>query len=1060
MTTSGFSVYDASAGSGKTYTLVKEYLKIILGHPSDDAFKAVLAITFTNKAAKEMKTRIVEALVSFVENNLENPSPLLVEIAKTLKKPPQSVKDKANRVLRSLLHNYTAFEVSTIDTFTVKIIRTFANDLQLAQAFEIELDTDRLYQLAIDELLRDIGKDALLTDFLIEFVLQEIENDKNWDVSKQLLDVIKKLENENDQAHFAKLTKKILPDFLKLIRLVSDKIKSSKTELKSKAQEALNLIEDNGLVHGDFSRGSLPNYFLKIISNPSDITFTSVWQIEIDTTPFYTKAQKENIKSIIDDIRPKLIEYFNLTMRLVLSLRLCENIYKNIRPMAVLNKVNQHYKNLKAELQLVTLPEANSLIWEQVRNQPVPFIYERMGQRYKHFFIDEFQDTSQRQWQNLIPLLDHTLSNFDSQNQNGSVLLVGDAKQSIYRWRGGNPEQFIDLGNGKSPFPHSIPEKHALDTNYRSLFEIVDFNNRFFTHIASFLENEAYKNLYLNGNHQKSNGTDGGFVSIDFLTAKNETEREKIYPPCILDRIREITNQGFQASDICILVRKRKYGTLIANHLIENGVQVISEENLLLSSNPETAFLADWLKLLHQPKNSEVLLNLLEFWAFHRLEQDEDKHAFIASHLHFTGSELFQKLTNTTDLQTFERLKALSLYDCAEQLVSSFNLCESPNAYVRFLLDEIHLFSIQNGSNLSEFLEWWEVKNEVLSLSASEAGNGIRIMTIHKSKGLEFPVVIYPYADLNYTENRDKEWIHLPDSVTNTGLSSSIIQTGLPEDEWLGFETMRINFSKPFASDYPEFSDLLAERINKATLDNFNISYVAQTRAVEQLYILTDAKTNTDKTGNTFSDLYISYLKEIGAWREDQNRYVFGKPGKTKSDKAQKEVCQDLWLNRNTQTQLVTIATKASRLWDSPQQEAIEKGNLLHLLLAEIHLIEDVPTAVEKAITEGWLEPKLKTEVFEKLHKVVLHPLLKVYFDSKVKVLNEQSLISANGELLRPDRIVINPDSKVVLIDYKTGRKKPEYQAQIARYAHTLTEMGFTVEKSLLVYLGDEVEVV
>jgi ATP-dependent exoDNAse (exonuclease V) beta subunit len=602
MAASGFSVYDASAGSGKTYTLVKEYLKIILGHPSDDAFKAVLAITFTNKAAKEMKTRIVEALVSFAKNDLENPSPLFVEVAETLKKNLTSLKDKAHRVLQSLLHNYTAFEVSTIDTFTVKIIRTFANDLRLAQAFEIELDTDRLYQLAIDELLSGIGKDDLLTKFMVEFVLQEVENDKNWDVSKQLLDVIKKLENENDQAHFAKLTEKTLPDFLKLIRLVSDRIKSSQKNLTSKAQDALDLIEESGLVHGDFSSGYLPKHFLKIISDPSKVDFTAKWKNEIETTAFYSKAQKENIKSIIEDIRPKLIEYFNLTKQIVLSLRLYENILKNIRPMAVLNNLSQHYKDMKAELQLVTLPEANSLIWEQVRNQPVPFIYERMGQKYKHFFIDEFQDTSQRQWQNLIPLLDHALSNFDAQNQNGNVLLVGDAKQSIYRWRGGYPEQFIDLGNGKSPFPHSIPEKFALDTNYRSLFEIVDFNNRFFTHIASFLENEAYKNLYLNGNHQKSNSANNGLVSIDFLTAKNETEREEIYLPCILDRVREITNQGFQASDICILVRKKKYGTLIANYLTENGLQVISEENLLLSNNPETAFLADWLKLLHQPE--------------------------------------------------------------------------------------------------------------------------------------------------------------------------------------------------------------------------------------------------------------------------------------------------------------------------------------------------------------------------------------------------------------------------------------------------------------------------
>lgn len=1042
MAVSGFSIYDASAGSGKTYALVKEYLKIVLGHPSNDAFKSVLAITFTNKAAKEMKTRIVEALVSFTKEDLENRGSLFVEIGNILKISPQSLREKAARVLRSLLHNYTAFEVSTIDTFTVKIIRTFANDLRLAQAFEIELDTDRLYQLAIDELLRDIGKDDLLTKFMVRFVLQEVENDKNWDVAQQLFKVIQKLENENDQTHFAKLSEKTLPDFLKLIDLVSGKINILKKNIEAAAQKALDLIEQCGLIHADFSGSYLPKHFLKIISDPSSVDFIAQWKNEIGTTAFYSKAQKEHVKSIIDDIRPQLMDYFNQTKQQILLLRLYKNIHLNIHPMAVLNKVNQHYKDLKAEQQLVTLPEANSLIWEQVRNQPVPFIYERMGQRYRHFFIDEFQDTSQRQWQNLIPLLDHSLSNYDSQNQNGSVMLVGDAKQSIYRWRGGYPEQFIDLGNGKSPFPHSLPEKYSLDTNYRSLFEIIDFNNKFFTHIASFLENETYKNLYLSGNHQKSNAPEGGMVSIDFLSAKNESERDEIYPSRIVELIGEITGQGFRASDICILIRKKKYGTVIANFLTEKGIQVISEENLLLSNNPETSFLADWLKLLHQPENREVLLNLLEYWAFHRLGQNEDKHAFIESHLHFTTPELFQKLTNADDNQAFENLKALSLYDCAEQLVSSFNLCESPNAFVRFLLDEIHLFSIQNGPILSGFLTWWELKKEVLSLSASEADNGIRIMTIHKSKGLEFPVVIYPYADSNYTENKDKEWIDLP------------------EEDWLGFETARINFSQTFAADYPKFSEVLRKRINQITLDNFNVCYVAQTRAAEQLYILTDAKTNTEKTGNTFSDLYISYLKQIGVWREDKNRYVFGTPEKIKPHKARNEVCPDIWLYRNAQTRLVTIATKASRLWDSPQEGAIEKGNLLHLLLAEIHFSEDVPIAIEKALSEGWLDPKLKEEVSDMLNSVVRHPQLKTYFETNQKVLNEQTLISANGALLRPDRIVISSGNRAVLIDYKTGQKKPEYQTQIAQYAQTLTEMGFAVEKSLLVYLGDEVEVV
>ena len=613
--TSTFQVYNASAGSGKTFTLVKQYLKVLLTSSDLFMFQKVLAITFTNKAAGEMKARVLFYLEEFAEGS---ESDLFKNILSETNLDSTIIQERSKKILEAILKNYAAFSITTIDSFTHKIIKSFAFDLGLSLNFEVEMDAISLLNEAVDVLISKIGTDQKLTNLLIDYSLDKIDDDKSWDISKDLNDFAKVLLNEDDVKHFRRLADKKLDDFFELKNKIQKSNKGIEKEYKVFGNEVLSFIETSGVQLSDFAyTGEYPKHFQKLTKlrflKFDDLKFDARLNtvIEDGKNLFAGKASaasKDTIQEISEQLRLYYYQSKDLYNRTYSSYLLNKITLKSIIPLAVLNNVNSELNNIKEDNNIRLNAEFNQLISDNIKNEPAPFIYERIGQRFQHYFIDEMQDTSVLQWQNLIPLIENALA-----QENSNLLLVGDGKQAIYRWRGGKAEQFIDLGSNEvNPF-NIQKEIKNLETNYRSYSEIINFNNTFFSHTANFLNNESYKNLFLQGNVQLENAKKGGFVSLSFLEKEEEKEDEKVkYPKKVLEKINQL-KEDFYLNEICVLTRTKKDGIAVADYLSENGVSIISSETLLLKNNSKINFIIDFLYSIQNTNDEEKRFEVLYF---------------------------------------------------------------------------------------------------------------------------------------------------------------------------------------------------------------------------------------------------------------------------------------------------------------------------------------------------------------------------------------------------------------------------------------------------------------
>ena len=399
---------------------------------------------------------------------------------------------------------------------------------------------------------------------------------------------------------------------------------------------------------------------------------------------------------------------------------------KGILPLAVLNHINSELETIKEENNIRLNAEFNQLISDNIKDQPAPFIYERIGQRFQYYFIDEMQDTSELQWKNLIPLIDNALA-----QENSNLLLVGDGKQAIYRWRGGKAEQFIELGSPvKNPF-HVKKEIKNLETNYRSYSEIIKFNNSFFQHTANFLQNESYKKIFIEGNKQFQNNKKGGFVSLTFLEKEEGKEEKLKYPKKVLEKIQHLKN-SFSLHEICVLTRTRNEGVAVASYLSENGIDIISSETLLLQNYAKVLFIISTLKAFKSPNDEEIRFEILYF-LYHHLEVKESKISFFKELSKADYKTVINYLKDYGVSFEFSSFHQLPFYEKIEEIIRGFNLVKSSDAYIQFFLD-IVLEEQRKGTDINEFLEFWEQKKERLSIVAPESTSAVQIMTIHKSK--------------------------------------------------------------------------------------------------------------------------------------------------------------------------------------------------------------------------------------------------------------------------------------------------------------------------------------
>ena len=676
-----FSIYDASAGSGKTYNLVKEYLKIILTAPKNDAYRNILAITFTNKAVHEMKTRIVGSLSEFAK---DEPSAKALDLMYNLVEDTKEwetklsviqIKVKSQQIIKHIIHNYAAFDISTIDKFTHKVIRAFAHDLNLPMTFEVTLDTENLLIEAVDAIIAQAGEDETLTQLLIDFTMEKTDDDKSWDISREILDTGRLVLNENHRNEIVHFHDKNIAEFVEIKKKLIVVCKELEAENQKLAEATLALIDQKGIDLKSFSRGTFPNHLVSIRDekfNPKNKTFHEFEDIAINKTA----KDRDTIEGIIPELLQQLVViYANFAKR-----DFYKAFLKNITPLSLLNTVSNELAKIQEEQNVLSITEFNAIIHREIQNQPAPFIYERLGERYRHFFIDEFQDTSEMQWQNLIPLIDNALSGQDDYGDKGTLMIVGDPKQSIYRWRGGKAEQFIDLSKDLNPFNNPDKDLVHLDKNYRSYSEVINFNNAFFKMLSSEFEHPDYKDLYENHSHQKTNDKTGGYVNISFIPNIEEPEEDEeeaigktdLYLQATHQTIEKVLRSGFEYKDIVILTRKRDQGIAIANYLTEQKIPLLSSETLMIQNATEVRFIIDLLKYLKNNADLEAKANFLYFLA----ENNQDQlptHDFILA-----GMEL----KNETDFETwlasfgatlsFQNIRKKSLYEAVEIIVRKF----------------------------------------------------------------------------------------------------------------------------------------------------------------------------------------------------------------------------------------------------------------------------------------------------------------------------------------------------------------------------------------------------
>ena len=1056
------NVYKSSAGSGKTFTIVKEYLKIILKNPND--FRHILAITFTNKAAREMKERILQNLIQIAESDTESAAWkfLLPEIEKETNINRNILIKRSEESITLLLHNYSEFAISTIDSFMHRLIRQFAFDLNLSANFNVMIDTDDFLMKTVHLLLSKAGSNKILTDFLVDYIDTRTDEDKDWHIENEIFSVSKELLKERTYQIVELLENISLEDFNKTKAESYKFIYFVEKQITEEAQKAIELIKSQGLSEGDFlqTSKSIHKYFSKIESGNIEMRSlqgNSYVLGAINDDKWY--GAKCNNQVGIDNIKGKLVTYYNniniLQKKYSEEYFECAFFCKNFHAIALLNEMKKLIKELNKEDEFLMISEFNSRIASIVLNESVPYIYERLGEKYNNLFIDEFQDTSTLQWHNFLPLIDESLA------KGNNNILVGDVKQSIYRFRNSNVEQFAllpeiqdkDLNlyahEREVALKHHFQQTH-LNTNYRSLKEIVNFNNDFFKVISEY---DQYLNTYYKDCFQHSSNKDNeGHISMEFLPK----EDEDVFCIRTLQIIEESIELGYNYNDIAILCFRNSEASEIATFLVENGIDVISEESLLLKNSDLVCFLVDNLRFLSNNDSELAIASILNFITSKKILGELNFAQSLQRVFYNYKSEnslppriLFLNLLKEYNIQySKQELLSLPLYDAVEFLIRLFKLEDSVNNHVLFFLNAIHSFGIKENNNISRFIDWWEENNKKLSVKIPDGKNAVRIHTIHKAKGLEFPIVIIPFAKKKINIKSSSEWVKTNNIKNPPYLFLSINK-----------ELQNTQYSEVYDIEY-----------RKSILDLINMLYVGFTRAEQMLFILSEIDSNGlkikgNKDGNPYNtisnvqNLLINYLQQKELINDTKLTYTFGKKlfyKNRKPDDKTNMIKFDSFVSTDWRKQLHLKLKHNIILFDI---HSTEWGKRVHEILSrweDFKNTEEIISYIENTLKCSEDEVlKLKQYISD----ITSHNLLKTYFAKGIKVLCEREIITPEGKVYRPDRIVFE-EKQTTIIDFKTGKANPKDLEQLKDYALLLKNMRYSNIKAFILYLHDDAEVV
>ncbi len=1075
-----FIVYRSSAGSGKTYSLVKQYLTIALKDASPSAYVKILAITFTNNAAAEMKDRIVSRLHDFSHMSAlphdHQARGLFNDIREVLQLDPMELEVRSERMLTNILHHYSRFSVSTIDSFIHRIVRTFARDLGRHPDFDIQMDVDQVLEEVVDRCLDQVGRDADLTQYLKSLILFQMEEGRSWNPKKIMLDFSKSLVSEKGIKALDRQQGMTLDEFSKVRHELYGMMNDLEVLPKALAQEAFDLLSSCSTVPTDHYYSGVGAYFkLKALAEDiiADSEKNSLCKETLQgrllgainanwmggSTPKVLAPQFKSVSPRVEQCVKSLFDWYHspeFNRWFLLS-----KITRNFFALGLIHYLHNISELLKDEKNFLMIDDFHQMVSKVISENHAPFIYEKVGERYEHILFDEFQDTSDLQWRNFLPLVQECLA------KEGSVFVVGDGKQSIYRWRNGNVQQFVELpAIDETPnvqglqrameVSYSEPSK-GVNNNYRSAENIVLFNNAIFEQYRSKLG--THSKVY-EEHQQEVKGKGKGMVQLHWC-ADPDDPKEKMCSE-IIQIVQACLEDGFHLSDITILTRKgKKESGPIAqaikdyNATVEPSkrIAVSTQDSFLLSLSPKVRLVMAYLTYLSAPRESYYRFDLIRCLA-EVFPQNVDRGKMLDDCMvpwQKEGKQGYRFAEINTVLEEWNAdlptkwPTGMSAFEMAKRMMNALEL--EMDEYLEFLLDQLAQRAQSIGFQPAEMRRWWEKAKDKLCINAAGANDAVKMMTVHRSKGLEFPVVIYPR--FNSQTPGGFLWLNTEND-------------GLPiQDALVNYKSSKPQYFQPH--------DMVQEYWDDQ-LDTANLIYVAQTRPTQRLYILQEFKMESEtkngkqvkdpspvpKTKDTvdwnYSDYLFHYFNQNGTevqegvWRIGQNE----KPLEEEKKPAMEIQQMGVHLYHFKEKKLRYSATKREEMaaiWEKGKW-----GEQVHVLLQQFVLKASLEDTLERIQGQFAQVDKERVEALRiQWKRAEADEVLTQFRNLDGRWSVEQPILLTNGEEVRPDLFCVL-DKEVKLIDFKTGKPKTKDAEQILGYANALNEICQVPVQSAILY--------
>jgi len=1082
---SKISIYHASAGSGKTYRLTEEYLKLLFQNPYN--YRHILAVTFTNKATGEMKDRIIGELYNIASGKKSGHA---ASLQSTAVLSPEKLKEAGGKILGLILNDYSRFSVMTIDTFFQRIIRSFAREMGFPALFNIELDNEKVLDRAIEKLLLEIEDDTILRNWLVLFAEDRIKEGKNWNLIHDMRRLGFEIFRENYKESLGKQNldssyKTSVEKYLSQLKAIRYSFENTLIGL---GKEALELIRQNSLETTDFYYGNLgfANYFRKMASGkfdpPGDRVFSAVDNQESWCSK--NSSKKKQIFHIyengLNDLLKMIINYFKKNS---VQYNTAITLLKNIYSLAILRDISRKVSDYNRDNNSFLLSDAPFFLHSVIAGNDAPFIYEKTGYNLRNFMIDEFQDTSALQWNNFKPLILNSLS------EDNISLIVGDVKQSIYRWRNGDWK--LLAGESSSDFSGFGTNLVILDTNRRSKKNIVGFNNCIFYYASLIMQDhlnsaissceydisqidqlkeiihsvyhDSYQKLPADNAGEKTKGD----VHIGFLS---QTEGES-FETQVLERIpviiEELQDRGFALRDIAVIVRKKEEGRKIADAVIQYKnskkakygyrYDMISNESLFIGSSVVVRFILQVMKYMVRPDDLVNCTALMSNFHININSSGISNEKIFSAVPAETVKELLEE-----KFRDYQYIASLPVYELTENIVFAFglNLIAGEIAYLQEFQNVIIEYCENEPISPAEFIEWWEEEGREKSIYVSEFQDAVRILTIHKAKGLEFKVVLIPFC----------RWL-----LDHDNKHASILwcETGISPFDKIGLLPVR------YSSDLKDtifYNEYYTEKM-QAYVDNLNLMYVAFTRAISSLYIFAPLpvkpgilKTTGDLLHRIINN-YDSYPVEVGDelkslidiksfWNDESKEFILGEPsGNTKYiETGDSRFILNEYPSSGFERKLKIKAD--SKVFFTQYTDQVQKqisyGRMMHGIFSEIKTLIDVPRVLERIYTEGKLSDEECQILKKKIDDIFKDDKVSDWFSGRWYVRNESPVLAGTGRSKVPDRILTDKD-KAVVIEYKFGEtKQPFHNDQVRDYISIVSSMGYTDVTGYLWYFSTD----